>query len=163
MNNIDSIKHNDCIKIIKEYPKDKRYTLAILQDVQREYGFVPRDVMCYVSEYLELPISNIYSITTFYKALSLKSKGKNIIKVCSGTACHIRGSESIKEEILDILGIKSGETTGDGMFSVEVVNCLGACALAPVMVINDKYYGNMTKEKVKAVIDEYKGVSMHAK
>lgn len=144
-------------EIIHEYPREKRHTLAILQDIQRKNGFIPREAMEYVSEYLNLPISNIYSVATFYKALSLKPKGKHIIKVCSGTACHIRGSSSIKEELLELLGIEPGETSKDGLFSVEVVNCLGACALAPVMVIDDKYYGNMTKDKVKSVIDQYKG------
>ena len=146
--------YNSSVEIIKKYPKDKRYTLPILQDVQREYGFIPREVMVLVSNYLDLPISNVYSIATFYKALSLKPKGKYTIKVCNGTACHIRGSESIKEEIGNILNIGPGETTEDGLFSIEVVNCIGACALAPVMLINEKYYGSLTKEKVKTIIDE---------
>lgn len=149
----------ESIDIIKKYPNEKRYTLAILQDVQKEFGFIPSEVMGFVSEYLNLPLSDIYSIATFYKALSLKAKGKNIIKVCNGTACHIRGSNKLIEEITDILNISPGETTEDGLFSIEIVNCLGACALAPVMVINDKYYGSMTKEKAKTVIDEYKGAS----
>lgn len=161
--NTDSQKtYKGSIQILKKYPSEKRYTLAILQDVQREYGFIPREVMSYVSEYLKLPIARIYSVATFYKALSLKAKGKYVIKVCNGTACHIRGSNKLIEEIEEVLGIKPGETTEDGMFSIEIVNCLGACALAPVMVINEKYYGNMTKEKVKSVLEEYKGVSTNA-
>ncbi|HHV45362.1 MAG TPA: NADH-quinone oxidoreductase subunit NuoE [Tissierellia bacterium] len=148
-------------EIIHGYPKEKRYTLAILQDIQKRNGFIPREAMEYLSQYLGLPVSNIYSIATFYKALSLKPKGKHIIKVCSGTACHIRGSGTIKEELLELLGIKPGETSEDGLFSVEVVNCLGACALAPVVVIDDKYYGNMTKDKVKSVIDQYKEERVH--
>lgn len=143
-------------EIIHGYPKEKRHTLAILQDIQRRNGFISREAMEYVSEYLSLPMSSIYSIATFYKALSLKPKGRHIIKVCNGTACHIRGSGSIKEELLELLGIEPGETSEDGLFSVEVVNCLGACALAPVLAIDDKYYGNMTKEKVKSIIDQYK-------
>lgn len=154
----DSINdYKESMEILKKYPSEKRYTLAILQDIQREYGFIPREVMSYISEYLNLPITNIYSIATFYKALSLKAKGKYVIKVCNGTACHIRGSNTLIDEITEVLGIKPGETTEDGLFSIEIVNCLGACALAPVMVVNEKYYGNMTKEKVKTVIDEYKG------
>lgn len=151
----------DFEKIITAYPKEKRYTLAMLQDIQKEYGFIPREAMEDISKYLSIPISNIYSLATFYKALSLKPKGKHIIKVCSGTACHIRGSDSIKEQLLEELGIKPGETTLDGVFSIEVVNCLGACALAPVMVIDDKYYGNMTKEKVKEIINQYKGAAIN--
>jgi len=158
----ESLKdYSNSIDIIKKYPKDKRYTLAMLQDVQKSYGFIPREAMECISEYLSQPLSSIYSIATFYKALKLTPKGKYTIRVCSGTACHIRGSQTIKDEILSILNIKPGETTSDGLFSLEVVNCLGACALAPVMVIDDKYYGNMTQEKVRAVIDQYKGASIN--
>ena len=142
------------IEIIKEYPSEKRFALAILQDIQKEYGFIPRDVMSYVSKYLDLPLSEIYSIATFYKSLSLKPKGKYTIKVCNGTACHIRGAESIKNEISNILNLTPGETTDDGLFSIEVVNCIGACALAPVMLINGKYYGGLTSEKIRTIIDE---------
>lgn len=143
------------IDIIKNYPNEKRYTLAILQDIQREYGFISRDNMESISEYLSLPLSQIYTMATFYKALSLKPKGKYTIKVCNGTACHIRGSQSIKEELMEILNINPGETTEDGMFSIEIVNCIGACALAPVMLINDKYYGGLDKEKIHNIINTY--------
>lgn len=156
--NIDN-EYIKSIEIINNYPSEKRYTLAILQDIQREYGFIPRDVMFLVSDYLNLPISDIYSIATFYKSLSLKPKGKYTIKVCNGTACHIRGSESIKNEISNILEISPGETTDDGLFSIEVVNCIGACALAPVMLINGKYYGALTLQKVRNIIDEFREVS----
>jgi len=152
-------KDNDnssTISIIKKYPMEQRYTLPILQDIQNEYGFIPRDAMVLISDYLLLPISNVYSMATFYKALSLKPKGKYTIKICDGTACHIRGSQSIKEEIEKMLNIQSGETTEDGLFSIETVNCLGACALAPVMMINGKYYGSLTKEKVKVIINKFK-------
>ena len=146
--------YKNWIEIMERYSKEKRYTLAILQDIQREYSFIPREAMVLISNYLDLPISSIYSMATFYKALSLKPKGKYTIKICNGTACHIRGSESIREEIEDILNISSGDTTEDGLFSIEIVNCIGACALAPVMLINDKYYGGLTKEKVRDIIDE---------
>lgn len=144
------------IKIVEEYSKNKRYALPILQDIQREYGFIPRESMIIISKYLEVPISEIYSLATFYKSLSLKPKGKYTIKLCDGTACHIRGTETIKEELEKILDIPSGETTKDGLFSIETVNCIGACALAPVMLINGKYYGSLNKEKVKDIIDKLK-------
>ena len=147
---------NKVFKIIQEYPRKKRYTLAILQDIQKEYDFIPRESIKKISNYLEVPVTGVYSIATFYKALSLKPKGKYIIKVCNGTACHIRGSDQILDEIYSLLKIKPGQTTEDGLFSVEIVNCLGACALAPVMVINDKCFGSMTKDKVKEVLDSYR-------
>jgi len=161
MNVESNIDVKKAIEIISRYPNKKRYTLAILQDVQKEFGFIPSEIMAFVSEYLSLPLSEIYSIATFYKALSLKAKGKNIIKVCNGTACHIRDSNKLVEEVTKLLNISPGETTEDGLFSIEIVNCLGACALAPVMVINGKYYGSMTKEKAKTIIDEYKGASVN--
>ncbi len=149
----------DAINIINNYPSEKRYTLAILQDIQREYGFIPRDTMENIAEYLNLPLSDIYSIATFYKSLSLTPKGKYTIKICNGTACHIRGSESIKSELISLLDIKPGETTKDGLFSIEIVNCLGACALAPVILINNKYYGGLNKEKVADIINSFREVA----
>ncbi|MBN2284976.1 MAG: NADH-quinone oxidoreductase subunit NuoE [Tissierellales bacterium] len=141
-------------KILEKYPKDKRYTLAILQDIQRNYDYIPKEAIWEVSNYIESPLSEVYTIATFYKALSLKPKGKYVIKVCNGTACHIRGSDKVLDAIKSSLNIQPGETSEDGLFSIEIVNCVGACALAPVMVINDKYYGNMTKDKVHQVLDE---------
>jgi NADH-quinone oxidoreductase subunit E len=152
-------EHKKSIEIIRQYPGEKRYTLAILQDIQKEFGYIPRDIMEYIAEYLNSPLSDIYSIATFYKALSLKPKGKYTIKICNGTACHIRGSESIKDELCEILEINPGNTTEDGIFSVEIVNCIGACALAPVMLINGKYYGGLNKEKVHEIIDSLREVS----
>ena len=153
---VDKIEYKQLICIVENYKPEKRFTLAILQDIQNKFNFIPREAIFYISEYLNVPVSEIYSMATFYKALSLTPKGKHIIKVCNGTACHIRGSKTLLDEITDLLKIKPGETTPDGLFSVEIVNCLGACALAPVMVIDDKYYGAMTKEKVIEVINEYK-------
>ena len=154
---VDSIIDiKESYEILNKYPCEKRFTLAILQDVQKQYGFIPKETIDLIAEYLKLPVSEIYSMATFYKALSLKPKGKYIIKVCNGTACHIRGSNMLIDEVAEILNISPGESTTDGLFSIEIVNCLGACALAPVMVIDDKYYGGMTKEKVKDVIDEYR-------
>lgn len=143
--------------MFEKYPKDQKYTLAILQDLQKEYNYIPKEKLIELSLYLDLPLSKLYSMATFYKALSLTPKGKYIIKVCDGTACHIRSSNVLLDEINNILGIKPGETTDDGMFSLETVNCLGACALAPVMVINDKYYGKLTSSMVRDILEEYGG------
>lgn len=140
------------------YPKEKRYTLAILQDIQRKHGYIPRERMEELSDYLDIPLSQIYSMATFYKSLSLKPKGKYVIKICNGTACHIRGSESIKDELIKMLGIDLDETTEDGLFSIEMVNCIGACALAPVILINDKYYGGLDSEKLHDIIESYREV-----
>lgn len=145
--------------IIKKYPREQRYTLAILQDIQREYKYIPKESMEMLSSYLNVPLSKLYSMATFYKALSLKPKGENIIKVCDGTACHIRSSNVILDEIENILHIKPGGTTDDGKFSLETVNCLGSCAISPAMVVNEKYYGKVTPALVREILKEYGGGS----
>lgn len=153
--NIDlsAIRH-----IVEKYPAESRHTLSIMQDIQKEWGFIPREALNTISEYLNVPISKLYSMATFYKALSLKPKGRNIIKVCDGTACHIKSSSVLISEIQRLLNISPGETTEDGAFSLETVNCLGSCAIAPVIVINETYYGKVTPSKLKEILDEYGGV-----
>ena len=145
---IDEILHN--------YPADQHYSLAIMQDLQHEFQYIPREGLEELALYLNIPLSSLYSMATFYKALSLKPKGKHIIKLCDGTACHIRGSMTLVEGVTRVLGIADGETTEDGLFSLELVNCLGSCALAPVMVVDDTYYGKMTMEKLPGVLDSYR-------
>lgn len=145
------------LDICKKYPNEQRFTLAILQDIQKQYNYIPREALDELSEYLQVPLSKLYSMATFYKALSLVPKGQNIIKVCDGTACHIKSSMVIVEEIEKLLNIKPGETSSDGKFSLETVNCLGSCAIAPVIVINDTYYGKVTPVKLREIINEIGG------
>ena len=142
--------------ILRQYPSEQRYCLAIMQDMQRQYNYIPREGMEALSEYLDCPLSSLYSMATFYKALSLKPKGKHIIKLCDGTACHIRGASPLKDGIRRILGINEDETTEDGLFSLELVNCLGSCALAPVLVVDETYYGKMTLEKLPGILSHYR-------
>lgn len=158
MDNLDLTKILD---ILKRYPAKQQYTLAILQDIQKEYNYIPRSALEMISDYLDIHLSKLYSMATFYKALSLKPKGKNIIKVCDGTACHIRSSQAIINEIENILHIKPGQTTKDGKFSLETVACLGSCALAPVMVINKRYYGKIVPNKIREILKEYRGVEKY--
>ena len=136
------------------YPKEQRYALAIMQDMQRLFGYVPGEGLEALADYLDRPLAGLYSMVTFYKALSLKPKGKHIIKLCDGTACHIRGSQNLISGIHRTLGIKPGETTADGEFSLELVNCLGACALSPVLVIDGVYHGNVTMESLPGILDK---------
>ena len=134
--------------LINKYPKDRRYALQVMQDMQRKYNYIPREGLEALAGHLSCPLSGLYSMATFYKALSLEPKGKHIIKVCDGAACHVRGSTPLISSIERVLGIKPGETTGDGEFSLELVNCLGACALAPIMVIDEKYYAKVTQDSL---------------
>ncbi|WAI02583.1 NADH-quinone oxidoreductase subunit NuoE [Methanogenium organophilum] len=136
------------------YPAQPRYLLAILQDVQEKEHYISVDVMRSVAAYLNVPESRVYSVATFYKALSLVPLGKNVIKMCDGTACHIRGSPEVLKAFEKELGIKNGETTEDGMFTLQTVNCLGACALAPVVTINDRVFGKVRVKDVPGIIQE---------
>ncbi|MGN1003082.1 MAG: NADH-quinone oxidoreductase subunit NuoE [Oscillospiraceae bacterium] len=151
-----AISKEEILSILHGYPRERRWCLAILQDMQRKFSYIPREGMEALAEYLDCPLSSLYSMATFYKALSLKPKGKHIIKVCDGTACHIRGSANLVEGIRRALGIGPGDVTGDGLFSLEVVNCLGACAMAPVMLIDETVYGRVTPEKLPGIFETYR-------
>lgn len=144
-------------KILIKHPKEQRYTLAILQDIQKEYKYIPREALNKVSDYLSIPLSKLYGMATFYKALSLVPKGENIITVCDGTACHVRASSAILEQIEKYLKIMPGDTTENRKFSLQTVNCLGSCAIAPVMVVNDKYYGKVTPNMIRDILNQYGG------
>ncbi|MFA5929240.1 MAG: NAD(P)H-dependent oxidoreductase subunit E [Candidatus Margulisiibacteriota bacterium] len=137
--------------------KDKPGNLImVLHRVQEEYGYVPREVAFQLTEMLDVPLAKIYGVITFYHFFKLKKPGKNIISVCMGTACYLKGGEDLIKEFENMLGIGLNSTTADGKFSLEAVRCIGCCGLAPVMMINDKVYGNLTKEKLPAIFSQYK-------
>lgn len=142
--------------ILNRYAPEQRYSLALLQEVQKAFGYISSNNLLAISNYLSVPVSEIFSIATFYKALSLNKKGKIIIKVCDGTACHIRGSVNVLEEIKRTLHIEEGETTPDGLFSVEIVNCVGSCAMAPVVICGEKYHGNVSMGQAAEMIETAK-------
>jgi NADH-quinone oxidoreductase subunit E len=129
--------------------------MPILQDIQDKFHYIPEECLREVSQRLEIPLNRVYAIATFYNAFSLEPKGKYIIQVCMGTACHVRGAPEIVEEAERILKIKRGHTTRDMKFSLETVNCLGACALGPIMVINGEYHGHLSPDKVKGILKQY--------
>jgi NADH-quinone oxidoreductase subunit E len=141
--------------VIGERGSDSSQLIGILQDIQSEYNYLPLAAIMQLSETLKVPFSRLYSIATFFKAFSLEPRGKHIITVCMGTACHVRKSPRIVDEISRSLGVKGGETTPDRLFTLETVNCLGTCALGPVAVIDGKYYGNLTVRKVGALLKKY--------
>ncbi len=150
-----TITQGQIAKILNAYPKNKQFSLAILQDMQRVFNYIPREGMELAAEYLGCKFSELYAMATFYKALSIEPKGKTIIKVCDGTACHIRGSVPLLDALKRRLQIDAGETTADGLFTLETVNCLGACAIAPVMLINETYHGGVTPEKLDNLLAQY--------
>lgn len=143
-------------EIISRYDKSEESLLAIMQDFQREFHYVPEEGMKRLSDCLYVPESRIYAMGTFYKALSLEPKGKYTVKVCMGTACHLKGSNQIMEVIDRELGLTTSHTTEDKKFTVEGVNCLGACAMAPVVVVGEDYYGHMRPSKIMDVLNKYK-------
>ena len=139
-------------RILKRYNNQRSSIIAILQDIQSEYNYIPRDSLVKISESMGIPLSSLYSMASFFKAFSLEPRGKHLVTVCLGTACHIRGGPRIVEEAGRLLGIKPGETTEDKKFTFETVNCLGCCALGPVMVIDGKYTGKVTVSSVKDIL-----------
>ena len=151
----------DIQAILQAYPPEQRFSLAMLQDMQHKFNYIPREGMEALAVYLGCPLSSLYAMATFYKALSLKPKARHIIKLCDGTASHIRGSTTLLDGVRRLLGIDAGETSEDGLFSLELVNCLGSCALAPVMVVDGTYYGRVTLEKLPKILDQYREVEGH--
>ena len=143
-------------EITGSYPADKRFALAIMQDIQNEFNYIPPDALPLIKDHVGTTEGDLYAIATFYKALSLKPKGKHIIKLCDGTACHMRGAPNLAGGIERHLGITAGERTDDGQFSLELVNCVGSCALAPVMIIGETYYPKVTMEALPGILDAYK-------
>lgn len=141
--------------ILDRYQHDGAVLVSILQDVQAELFYLPEDAIKEVSQGLELPLTQVYSVATFFKAFSLKPRGRHLVNVCMGTACHVRGSVNILEKLEQDLGIVPGETTKDYRFTLETVNCVGACALGPIVMVDGKYHGQMTTDKVSAVLEGY--------
>jgi len=144
-------------EIIADFPPSQESLIPILQEIQEEYSFLSEASIKEVAAGLALPLHHVYSVATFYNIFSLKPKGRNIVKVCMGSACHVRGALRILEEVERSLAIKSGETSPDGTFSLETVNCLGACSLGPIMVLNKEYNGHITSAKVEIIFKEFKG------
>ena len=140
------------LELFRLYPRERQYALAVFQDIQKQCGYLPKEHIIDAAEYLKIPLSQAYATATFYHALSLKPRGKYVIKVCDGTACHIKDSMSVLGTLKGLLGVNLGETDKDGLFTVETVSCLGACALAPVMMIGEEYFGMLTAEKITGII-----------
>lgn len=144
---------------IIEYYQAKPTTLIMaMQDIQKQYNYLPRVALELVARRMSLPLAQIYSVATFYKAFSLEPKGKHHICVCTGTACHVRQASVIVDNLILSLGIKPRETTADREFSFETVNCLGACALGPLVMVDGEYHGNMTVPKMNKLLDGLRGL-----
>lgn len=143
------------LEIIEKYNHEKKRLITILQEVQEEYRYLPQQVLTYIATALDMPVAEVFGVATFYAHFSLEAKGKYVIKVCDGTACHVKGSTKLIDTITDRLKLsKEKHTTDDMLFTLEAVSCLGACGLAPVMVVNEQVYGQITAKKCEEIINE---------
>lgn len=142
-------------EILKKYKKEKDSLIMILEEVQKKYGYIPKVCQLEISDYLDIPLAQVYGVITFYSRFTLKPKGKYNVSICLGTACFVKGSKELLESAKQKLGIDEGETTKDGKFSLDTTRCVGACGLAPVFTVNDEVYGKSTVKKINEVLDEY--------
>jgi len=141
--------------LIAKHHNQKRALISILQDIQAEFNYLPQEALKFTSDYIGIPLIDIVSVATFYRSFSLKPRGKHLVTVCVGTACHVRGGPKILEEFERQLNIPAGETTKDNQFTLETVACLGCCAIGPVVVIDGNYYAQTTTRKVGSILKDY--------
>ena len=142
--------------ICEKYADETTPLMMILSDIQNEYGYIPLEVQQIVSKKTGISVAEIYGVVTFYSFFSLEPKGKYVIGCCLGTACYVKGAQQIIDKFSEILGIAPGETTADGMFTIDALRCIGACGIAPAVTINGKVYPKMTVDKVAEVVKEYR-------
>lgn len=145
-------------EIVERYKDEPTSTMMILEDIQKEYGYIPLEVQELVSELTGVPVSDIYGVVTFYSFFSMTPKGKYTIGVCLGTACYVKGSQLVLDKFSELLGIKPGETSEDGLFTLDILRCIGACAVAPAVSINGKVYPKVSVENVKNIVAEYRAL-----
>ena len=148
--------------ICNRYANEKTPLMMILSDIQNEFGYIPLDVQKIVSQKTGIPVAEIYGVVTFYSLFSLEPKGKYIIGCCLGTACYVKGAQQIIDKFSEILGIKAGQTTADGLFTIDALRCIGACGIAPAVSINGKVYPKVSVEAVAGIVEEYRAKEVNA-
>lgn len=148
--------YRDIDRVIQEHRGDRGALIQVLHYVQERLGYVPKDVQVRVAQALGVSLSDVYGVITFYSFFREKPRGKFIISSCQGTACYVRGAPEVLARLEKELGISAGDTTDDGLFTIEIVRCLGACGLAPVITVNNETHGRMTEDKVPAILDYYR-------
>lgn len=141
--------------VIDECKNDKSLLMHVMQCAQAIYGYLPFEVQTMIADGMEVPLEKVYGVSTFYAQFALSPKGKYNVSVCLGTACYVKGSQSVLDKICETLGIEAGECSDDGVFSIEACRCIGACGLAPVMTVNDEVYGKMTADEVPGILAKY--------
>jgi len=141
--------------VLKDFPPEERSLIPILQKIQTQRGYLSKGIMQQIGHYLDTPPSKVYGVASFYAQFRFKPLGKHLIKICHGTACHVKGAETVTETVESELGITMGETTDDEEFTIERVACLGCCSLAPAMMVDDTVYGKLTRDKIKDILNNY--------
>ena len=144
--------------IIAKYQDEKTPLMMILSEVQREFGYIPLEVQELISDKTGIPVSDIYGVVTFYSFFSLTPKGKYVIGVCLGTACYVKGSQQVLDKFSELLNIKAGETSEDGLFTLDALRCIGACGIAPALTINGKVYPKVAVADVAKIVEEYRSL-----
>lgn len=153
---VDDIDFLELDRIIEEdFGNDKENLIMILQAIQKQFNYLPRPALTYLATKIEMPLSKIYGVATFYSTFSLEPRGRNIISICLGTACHVRGAERVHERIHDALSICDGETTPDMRFTLESVRCIGCCSLGPVVKINEDMHARIASDKIVKILEHY--------
>jgi len=142
-------------EVLERYRCNSEFLVPILQDVQELQGYLPSETLEEIAERLEVPLTRVFAVATFYKAFSLEPRGEHVIRICDGTACHVGGSDKLSRLLKEEYGLVDGHTNADGLFTLEMAHCLGACAFAPVVVIDDRYYEKVTPAKLRDIISSY--------
>jgi len=151
-----SISEDTVKAIVEKYHGEKSALISILQDVQKEYAFLPKDALSLLSEEMEVPLSIVYEVSTFYNSFSLVPRGRHVIEVCAGTACHVKGGPKLRSRLEAELNIECEETTEDRMFTLEEVRCLGCCSLAPVVKVDSDIYAYLEEDKIPGILENYR-------
>ena len=151
-----SISEDTVKAIVEKYHGEKSALISILQDVQKEYAFLPKDALSLLSEEMEIPLSRVYEVSTFYNSFSLVPRGRHVIEVCAGTACHVKGGPKLRSRLEAELNIECEETTEDRMFTLEEVRCLGCCSLAPVVKVDSDIYAYLEEDKIPGILENYR-------
>jgi NADH-quinone oxidoreductase subunit E len=155
---VEALITNNAVKVdtlIDTYANRKEQLISLLQDVQAQFNYIPQDVMIKISQKLDIPLSQVFSVATFFQAFSLKPRGRHTVTICLGTACHVKGGQRLVDKMERDYGLKHGETTSDERFTLETANCLGCCALGPVVVVDGKYESQVNPEKLEKILERY--------
>ncbi len=155
-NGFDEAAKKKVIEFVEAYKGTKGALIPVLHEVQDYFGCVPYEAQTLIAEGLDIPVTEVYGVVTFYSRFTLKPTGKYKVSICLGTACYVKGSSLVLNKVEEVLGVKAGESSDDGIYSVEATRCVGACGLAPVMTVNDDVYGKVTPDEVEAILAMYK-------